>query len=227
VTQHQRTRSDEDSLVWRKLITYVTALDYNFRFIFSPTTHELIFQLATVRDNPGVGLATYSDVDTRFRYQMAVSHRLNGFLQGAIGLRNHVSNVIDTFREELSVRDEGAVDRLGDAYQNHARTGPVALVYALSNVFRHELIPNTINLGIDATGPQAEEQHFRILTTLGFGGLVGGEGWTIEAVTYGETHNPVDLFMLAQEYKARVSQLVVTVNNEVRGEYMRRQPNVA
>ena len=213
---------DEDDEVWRKLITYVTALDYNLRFIFWPTTQELTLQLSTIRGNPSVGLPTSTDEATRFRYQMAVSHRLNSFLQGATGLRNQVSKVIDTFREELTTRDEEVVDRLGAAYQSHNRTGPVSLVYALSSVFRHELIPDTIVLTLDATGPQSVEQHFRMLTSLGLGGLIVGGRWNTASVTYASTHDPVDLFALSEVYRRDISKLVELVNSEVRSELMRR-----
>jgi hypothetical protein len=159
----------------------------------------------------------------KFRYRMDVSYLLNHFLQGAIGLRNHVEKVRSTRAKELSYCDEAVSKCLGRAFQTHTSEGPVALVYSLSNVFRHELIPDTINTGLQYVAPGQPGAGFEFVTSLAMGGLIGGKGWNITSEKYAQLHNPVELLSLAEAYLPSATTLVETVVTEVRGEARRRQ----
>ena len=152
---------------------------------------------------------------------MDVSHRLNQFLQGAVGLRNHIGKVLEV-RATITTIDDEVTKKLNRARGQHVSSGPIALVYALSNVFRHELVPGTIILEIHGTGPQAETPIFEVRALLGMGGLIGGEGWGKSAVKFANANNPVDLLRLAETYRRDIRNLVGLVVTEVRAEAGRR-----
>jgi hypothetical protein len=212
--------SHPNAEAWRKLITYITALDYSTRFQFAHTGHELVMLLNAAR-RPEVAIRLSSDESSKFRYRMDVSHRLNQFLQGGVGLRNHIGKLL-VVRETISTIDEEVTKRLNRARGQHVSSGPIALVYALSNVFRHELVPGTIILETHGTGPLAETPIFEVRALLGMGGLIGGEGWGKSAVKFANANNPVDLLRLAETYRRDIRNLVGFVVNEVRGEAGRR-----
>ena len=75
-----------------------------------------------------------------FCYRMDVSHRLNQLLQNAVGLRNHVSKLLEV-RATITTREIEVTKRLHRERGQHVSAGPIALVHALSNFFRHELVP--------------------------------------------------------------------------------------
>jgi hypothetical protein len=213
---------DQDDATWHKIITYATALDYNLRFQFAQTSRRLSTQLLCARDDPSVALKIESNFEMRFRYRMDVSNLLNHFLQGAIGLRNHVEKVRSTRNKDLSHCEEVVSKRLGRAFQAHTSDGPVALVYSLSNVFRHELVPDTINTGLHYVAPGQPGAGFEFVTSLAMGGLIGGKGWNKTSEKYAALHNPVELISLAEAYLTSVTILVETIVAEVRGEAQRR-----
>jgi hypothetical protein len=209
---------DPNFEAWRKLITHVTALDYNARHQFPHTCHELVMLLNSARRNPEIGLRVLSDEMLAFRYRMDVSQRLNQFLQGAVGLRNHIKKILEV-RATISTRDSEVTKRLYRAQGQHVSAGPIALVYALSNVYRHELVPDTIILETHWAGPLAERPTFEVRTLLGMSGLIGMKGFRRRsAVNFANANNPVELLHLAETYRRDIRNLVRFVVAEVREE---------
>jgi len=213
--------SDPNDEAWHKLITYVTALDYSARFQFAHTGHELVMLLNVPRRDPEVGIKVTTDDVVGFRYRMDVSHRLNQFPQGAVGLRNHVGKLLDV-RATISTVEPEVTTRLSHARREHVSAGPTALVYALSNVFRHELVPDTIILEKRWEGSLTESRGFDIRTVLGMGGLIGDKGWSKSADEFASANDPVDLLRLAETYRHGIRNLVEFVATEVRAEAVRR-----
>jgi hypothetical protein len=212
---------DPNAEAWQKLLTHVTALDYNTRFQFAHTGHELVMLLNTARRNTEVGLRVSSDQTVAFRYRMDVSHRLNQFLQGAVGLRNHIKKILEV-RATITTRDIDVTKGLNRALGQHSSAGPISLVYALSNVFRHELVPGTIILESHWAGPLAERATFEVRTLLGMSGLIGGRGWNKTSEKYANKNNPIEVLPLAETYRRDIRNLVGYVVAEVREETRQR-----
>jgi hypothetical protein len=99
----------------------------------------------------------------------------------------------------------------------------MALVYALSNVFRHELIPDTIVLTTNYSAPSTPNPRFKVVTSLAMDGLIGGDGWNVSSEAYANLHNPVELLDLANRYRHDVGLLVGSVVQEVRKEFSHRR----
>ncbi|MGB7652077.1 MAG: hypothetical protein WBL51_02225 [Acidimicrobiales bacterium] len=198
----------------------VISFDRTFRNQLTRSVRDLTMVLLGPLRDPGIGLQVTSNFDVGYRYRDDVAHNLQTFLQVAVSLRNHVSKALDMRLEDLGQRDELVTDTLGRAFQEHARSGRIALVYALSNVFRHEIIPDTIILTTKYSAPP--NPKFEVATSLAMGGLIGGEGWNSASEAYANAHNPVDLLDLANHYGHETRLLVALVVREVRAEYSQR-----
>lgn len=212
--------SGSDEVTWRRLITQVSSIDRTFRNQLTRSVRDLTMVLLGPLRNPETGLQVTSNIDIAYRYKDDVAHNLQTFLQSAVSLRNHVSKVLEMRNKKLEKRDEVVTETLGRAFQEHVRTGRIALVYALSNVFRHEIIPDTIVLTTNYSAPP--DAHIEVATSLAMGGLIGGVGWNPASEAYAKTHNPVDLLDIANRYRHDMGLLVALVVQEVRSEFSRR-----
>jgi hypothetical protein len=221
-SKSSRTAPGSDDMAWRRLMIQVISVDRTFRDQLTRSVRDLSMVLLGPLRDPGIGLQVTTNFDAEYRYKNDVAHNLQTFLQSAVSLRNHIAKILDMRLSDLSEREESVTDTLGHAFQEHSRNGQIALVYALSNVFRHELIPDTIVLTTNYSAPSTPNPKFEVVTSLAMGGLIGGDGWNASSEAYAKLHNPVDLLDLANRYRRDTGLLVGLVVQEVRKEFSRR-----
>ncbi len=213
--------SGANDMSWRRLMIQVISVERTFRNQLTRSVGDLTMVLVEPRRDPGIGLQITTNFDVGYRYKNDVAHHLQNFLQSAVSLRNHVAKILDMRLNNLPQRDETVTDMLGSAYQAYARNGRTALVYSLGNVFRHELIPDTIVLTTNYSAPSTPNPRFEVVTSLAMDGLIGGDGWNASSEAYAKLHNPVDLLDLANRYRHDTGLLVDLVVQEVRQEFSR------
>jgi hypothetical protein len=179
---------------------------------------ELIEVLKTAPIPLGIWPPQPHDPLGQLAFRTEILHKFGGYVESAYAIREQTKTLLGK-RRLLSDRDESITTRLDTLFRKHNDEPPNAAVYAISNVFRHAIRPDTISTETKATMSEGVTTSLTVTVSIGMAGLTSGQGWTRAAKEYVGQDGLVELWPLIEAHLLSLSELVTVVTTSVHTEY--------
>jgi hypothetical protein len=208
---------------WVELMALARQLDETNGSSVVPEAYALMNLIDVTTSDPGAILRTTSDPLTKLMFEKGVLHGLRTYLQSANTVHNQATTLISTRKRRLNLREDESSVALDQALEGHDSEPRNAAVYAIANVFRHRVTPDTITLETRVTMDGGVTTSFDLVVGLGLGGLTTGQGWNDKAQSFVKSQHPVEVRPLVSEHLMSLSRLVNTIVGAVRQENKNRR----
>lgn len=213
---------DQGTDARRELMIFARQLSETIGFSVVPEAHALIGLIEQASADPASILKTTTDPMDRLMFEKEVLHGLRTYLQSADTVHNQASLLIKTRKKRLNLSSDEITLALDKALADHNAEPLNAALYAIGNVFRHRVTPDTINFETRATMDGGVTTSFELVVGLGLRGLTSGQGWTNPAKAFVRDQHPVVIRSLVEGHMMSLSRLANEVVSTVRQENQHR-----
>jgi hypothetical protein len=158
---------------------------------------------------------------TALIFRTKTLHDFAEYATSAYSVRESIKTLIGKRKKLLSLQD-GDVTRIFDeAFALHNDTPANGALYAISNVVRHDIRPDTINTVTNYKMVGGGQAEVSVTVRLGMAGLMDGQGWNDARRNYVGPEGQVELLPLVDDNLMSLSRLVIFVTTSIHEEFHR------
>lgn len=213
-----KRRGTSDHEVWRELLERAVRLNQTTIITVVARGRALVDELEKAPERLNLVPLRRGDRRRRLVFTTLTLHELAGYLESAYTVHEHIKTLIGK-RKLLTNKDETVTAKLEGALRDHDQVSSNAAVYAMSNVFRHDIRPDTVNIETRATLDGGQTISWVVVFTLSMRGLTNGQGWTKLTKDFLGPSESVELIPLISGHLTSLSRLVDIVTGTIREEH--------
>ena len=210
-----------DDQVWLELRERARQLNDTHGHTSVPQGMTLVRDLKAAPVTLGVFPPRESDPLIELMFRTEILHDFANYATSAYSVREQIETLIGKRKTLLSVQDSEVICAFDDAFVQHNDIPSNAALYAISNVVRHDIRPDTINTVTSYTMVGSGRAEPSVTVRLGMAGLMSGQGWTDAARNYVGPDGQVELLPLVDYSLMSLSRLVNLVTSSIHEEFRR------
>ena len=178
-------------------------------------------ELRAAAETLGVLPPREHDYLTELMFRTETLHAFGDYVTAAYSVREQVETLIGKRRKLLGVQDPKVTRALDDAWIGHDREPSNVVIYATSNVVRHDIRPDTINTVTSYQMVEGGRAQVSVTVRLGMAGLMVGQGWTDAARDYVGPEGQLEILPLLDRHLISLSEMVTFVTTAIHEEFRR------
>jgi hypothetical protein len=208
-----------DDEVWLELRERARRLVDTHGHTAVPQGLKLLRDLKAAAETLGVFPPRQSDPLTGLMFRTGTLHDFADYATSAYSVRELIETLIGKRKTLLNAQDIKVTRTFDEAFAEHNATPSNGALYAISNVVRHDIRPDTINT-VTTYKIVGDSQALPSVTVrFGLTGLMGGQGWTQEFRDYVGVDGQVELLPLVDDNLMSLSRLVNLITTSIHEEF--------
>lgn len=210
-----------DDQVWLELRERARRVSDTHGHTAIPQGMALVRNLKAAVETLGVFPPRESNPMADLMFRTETLHDFADYATSAYSVREQIETLIGKRKTLLSIQDVDVTLAFDDAYSEHNETSFNGALYAISNVVRHDIRPDTINTVTNYTMVGDGGAEPSVTVRLGMTGLMSGQGWTDASRNYVGADGQVELLPLVDDNLISLSRLVNFITTSIHEEFRR------